>query len=38
MNKQARMETLLDDVIIPNLKAATGQKYIKFINIVTILH
>ena len=38
LNKEARMETLLDDVIIPSLKAEIGQKYISFLNIMQRSH
>ena len=38
LNKEARMETLLDDVIIPSLQAETGQKYISFLNIMQRSH
>ena len=38
MEKEFRMETLMDDVIIPSLRAQTGQKYICFINILQRSH
>ena len=34
LDKEDRMETLMDDVIIRSLEAETGQKYISFINIM----
>ena len=38
LDKEVRMETLRDDVIIPSLQAKIGQKYICFINIMQRSH
>lgn len=34
LDKEFRMEMLMDDIIIPSLRARTSQKYICFINIL----
>jgi len=35
-DKEKRMESLLDDVIIPSLEAKTGQKYINLIKVMKV--